>query len=69
MPASAPYGGQFEVDNPATTTIATIVATGDSSVTVECVAGATGTVSVVDSASANNGTMTLISGQGQLTCP
>jgi hypothetical protein len=64
-----PYSGQFTVDNPAQTTIATIVATGTSSVTVQCAAGASGTVGVVISAFANNGTSTTVSASGQLTCP
>jgi hypothetical protein len=72
VPSTVPYNGQFGVANPVKPvpiTIATIVATGPSSATVECAAGATGTVSVFDSALANNGTSTTVSGQGQLTCP
>jgi hypothetical protein len=66
---TAPYAGQFVVDNPATGTTANVVATGNSTVTVECAANATGTVFVVASALTNNGTTTLVSSSGQLTCP
>lgn len=68
---AAPYSGQFAVENPTSppSTIATIVATGTGTVTVQCAPGASGTVFVSASALANNGTTTLISGSGQLTCP
>jgi hypothetical protein len=66
---TAPYSGQFVVDNPATGTIATLVSSGAGTVTVECAAGASGSVAVVASAAANNGTTTVVSGSGQLTCP
>ena len=68
---AAPYAGQFAVDNPTNppATIATIVATGTGTVTVQCAAGASGTVFINASALANNGTTTLISGSGQFTCP
>jgi hypothetical protein len=68
---AAPYTGQFNVANPTNppATIASVVATGNSSVTVQCTSGATGTVSVVASAFANNGTNTVITGSAQLTCP
>jgi hypothetical protein len=66
---TAPYAGQFAVDNPTTGTIANVVTSGNSTVTVQCAAGAAGTVPVVASALANNGTTTVTSGSGQLTCP
>jgi hypothetical protein len=68
---TAPYTGQFVVDNPTNppTTIANIVATGTGTITVQCASGATGTVFVSASALANNGTSTLVSASGQLTCP
>jgi hypothetical protein len=65
----APYAGQFVVDNPASGAIANVISTGTGTVTVQCVAGASGTVEVAASALANNGTSTLISGDAQLTCP
>ncbi len=67
--SAAPYSGQFEVANPLNTTIATIIATGNGTATVQCAAGVSGTVSVAASAYANNGTTTLVSGNAQLTCP
>lgn len=68
---AAPYAGQFLVANPTNPpeTIATVVSTGNSTVTVQCASGATGTVSVVASAFANNGTNTVITGSAQLICP
>ena len=66
---AAPYSGQFVVNNPTKTTIATVVSTGTGTITVQCVSGVSGSVLVTASASANNGTSTLISGSGQLTCP
>jgi hypothetical protein len=68
---AAPYAGQFNVANPTNPpeSIATVVSTGDSSVTVQCAPGATGTVQVVASAFANNGTNTVVTGSAQLTCP
>jgi hypothetical protein len=66
---AAPYSGQFVVDNPTGTTIATAVSSGTGTVTVQCTAGATGNVFVTASALANNGTTTVVSGSGQLTCP
>ena len=65
----APYAGQFVVNNPTDTTIATVVSSITSSVTVQCVAGASGSVYVTASASANNGSNLMVSGSGQLTCP
>lgn len=65
----APYAGQFVVDNPSNSTIATVVANGNGTVTVQCAAGATGNVFVVASAVANNGTNIVVTGSGQLTCP
>lgn len=65
-----PYAGQFFVDNPAGSTIATVIATGNNgTITVQCAAGATGTVPIVASALANNGSTTVVSGSSQLTCP
>jgi hypothetical protein len=66
---AAPYGGTFTVDSPSGTTIANIVSTGTGTITVQCVSGASGTVFVSASALANNGTATLVSASGQLTCP
>jgi hypothetical protein len=66
---AAPYGGQFVVDNPTGSTIATIIATGTGTVTVQCVSGATGSVFVSASAAANNDTPTVVSADAQLTCP
>ncbi len=63
---SAPYNGQFIVANP---TVANVVSTGTGTITVQCVAGISATVDVIASASANNGTPTTVSSQGQLTCP
>jgi len=65
----APYAGQFVVNNPTGTTIATEVSSGTGTVTVQCAAGASGTVAVTASASANNGSTLVVSGSGQLTCP
>jgi hypothetical protein len=67
--SGSPYFGQFVVNNPATGAIANIVSTGNSTVTVQCVAGATGTVEINMSAYANNDTTTVIGGNAQLTCP
>ncbi len=68
---TAPYAGQFIVANPTNPpeTIATIVATGNSTITVQCASGASGTVPVVATASANNLAGTVVSGSAQLTCP
>jgi hypothetical protein len=68
---AAPFAGQFIVANPTNPpeTIATVVSTGNSTATVQCASGATGTVSVVASAFANNGTNTVITGSAQLNCP
>ena len=66
---TAPYAGQFVVDNPVGTTIATVVATGAGTVAVQCASGASGSVYVTASAFANNGTQMVVSGSGQLTCP
>ena len=63
---TAPYAGSFTVSDGS---IASIVSTGAGTVTVQCVSGATGAVSVVASAAANNGTKTVITASGQLTCP
>jgi hypothetical protein len=68
---TAPYAGQFIVANPTNppATLATVVTTGNSTVTVQCAPGASGIVPVVASASANNGTDTVITGSAELTCP
>ena len=73
---TAPYTGQFVVDNPTNPpeTIAKIIATGAGTITVQCASGASGTVIVNASAYANNGTAntvtpTIVSGNAQLTCP
>jgi hypothetical protein len=66
---NSPYSGQFFINNPSGSTIATAVSTGTGTVTVQCASGATGTVDVVASASANDGFSTIISGSGVLTCP
>lgn len=67
----APYAGEFIVANPTNppAEIASVVSTGNSTVTVACESGASGTVAVVASASANNGTDTVITGSAELTCP
>lgn len=68
---TAPYAGQFIVANPTNppSTIATVVSTGNSTVTVQCAAGASGTVPVVASAASNNLSGTVVTGSAQLTCP
>ena len=63
---AAPYAGQFVIDN---TSVATIVATGTGTITVQCVSGTSGTVFATAGALANNGTSTMVSGSGRLTCP
>jgi ABC-type glycerol-3-phosphate transport system substrate-binding protein len=65
----APYAGQFVVDNPNGTTIATVVSSGAGTVTVQCASGGSGSVAVTATASANNGSTLVVSGSGQLTCP
>jgi hypothetical protein len=67
--SASPYFGQFVVNNPVTGAIANIVTTGNSTATVQCVAGATGTVEINMSADANNETTTVIGGYALLTCP
>ncbi len=64
----APYSGQFVVNNPTNSTIATVVSSGKGTVTVQC-ASASGSVNVTATASANNGSTLVVSGSGQLTCP
>jgi len=66
---AAPYTGSFTVQNSGSQTIATVVSTGAGTVTVQCVAGLTGSVEVVASASANNTSGTVVTGLAQLTCP
>jgi hypothetical protein len=66
---AAPYTGYFVVDPPNNQTIANVVSTGNGTITVQCVSGASGTVEVVAAASANNGTSTTVSANAQLTCP
>ena len=65
----APYAGQFVVDNPTGTTVATVISSATSTVTVQCASGASGSVYVTATASANNGSTLVVSGSGQLTCP
>jgi hypothetical protein len=65
----APYAGQFVVDNPLNSTVATVVSSSTGTVTVQCATGASGTVSIVATASANNGSTTVVSGSAELTCP
>jgi len=71
LPSTAPYSGQFFVANPTNPpmAIATIIATGNSTATVQCSPGVSGIVQVVASGSANNSTSTVITGSAQLTCP
>lgn len=65
-----PYTGGFTVAlNSSNQVIATIVATGTGTATVQCAAGMSGTVEVGATASANNGTSTTVSGAAQITCP
>jgi hypothetical protein len=66
---AAPYSGEFALDSPSGATIANVISSGTGTVTVQCVTGDAGTVFVTASALANNGTPTLVSGSGQLTCP
>ena len=66
-----PYGGGFSISDPS---IAKIVSTSDPIVTVQCVAGASGTVTVTASAASNAtggpaGFPSTVSGTAQLTCP
>jgi len=65
----SPYAGSFIVDNPGGQTIANIVSTGTGTITVQCASGVTGTVNLIASASANNGTQIVVTGQGTLSCP
>ena len=65
----SPYSGSFSVANPSNQTVANIVATGPGTVTVQCVSNVTGSVEVIASAAANNGTQTVVTAQGTLTCP
>jgi hypothetical protein len=66
---AAPYAGQFVVDNPNGMTVATVISSGTSTVTVQCASGASGSVFVTATASANNGSTLVVSGSSQLTCP
>ncbi len=66
---TSPYAGQFAVANPGNQTIANIVSSGIGTVTVQCAGGISGSVAVVATAAANNGTNTTVSAQGQLSCP
>jgi hypothetical protein len=66
---TAPYSGQFVVDNPVMGAVANVIATGTGTVTVQCVAGESGTVAVTANASANNGSSQVVSGSAELTCP
>ena len=65
----SPYTGSFFVANPNGQTIANVVTTGNGTVTVQCVSGVNASVEVVASAAANNGTGTVVTGQGTLICP
>lgn len=65
----SPYAGSFSVDNPSNQNVATVVATGNGTVTVQCVAGVTASVQVIASASANNSQGTVVTGSGTLVCP
>ena len=66
----APYTGGFAVaPNSSNQAIATIVATGSGTATVQCLASMSGTVEVGATASANNGTSITVSGIAQITCP
>ena len=71
IPSTAPYSGEIFVANPTNppATIATVVSTGNSTATVECQQGGSGTVQIVASANANNGTAIVITGSATLTCP
>jgi hypothetical protein len=67
---AAPYTGGFAVaTNSSNQVIATIVATGSGTATVQCVAGMSGMVEVGATASTNNGTSTTVSGAAQIACP
>ncbi len=68
---AAPYTGQFIVANPTAppATVATVVASGNSTITVQCATGASVTVPIVASGLANNGTDSVITGSAELTCP
>ncbi|HKV79352.1 MAG TPA: hypothetical protein VJP02_14485 [Candidatus Sulfotelmatobacter sp.] len=65
----SPYSGSFSVANPSNQTIANVVTTGTGTLTVQCVSNIPGSVEVIASASANNGTQTVVTAQGTLTCP
>jgi hypothetical protein len=69
MTFTAPYTGSFTVDNPSDQTIANVVSSGTGTLTVVCANGASGTVAVVASATANNNTGLSLTGSSQLTCP
>jgi hypothetical protein len=66
---TAPYTGSFAVDNPDNEMIASVVSSGSGTVTVECASGVSGTVEIIASAAANNGTAIVITGGAQLNCP
>ncbi len=70
VPSTPPYSGTFFVDTTATNqVIATIVASGSGTATVQCISGMSGTVNVGNIASANNGTSTTVTGLAPITCP
>jgi hypothetical protein len=71
IPAAAPYSGEILVSNPTNpaATIATVISTGNGTAVIQCSPGASGTVPIVASASANNGTAVEITGSANLTCP
>ena len=66
---TAPYTGSFEVENPGSQTIATIIATGTGTITVQCAPRAAGNVNITASAASNNQSGTVVTGNAQLTCP
>ena len=65
---TAPYTGQFLVDNVSNVVVANVVSTGTGTVTVQCVSGITGTVNVVASAASNNVNGVILTGSSQLMC-
>jgi len=66
---TAPYSGGFDVGTVNNQVVATIVATGSGTATVQCVSGMSGSVAVGAIALANNGTSATVAGFAQLTCP
>jgi hypothetical protein len=66
VPLTPPYDGTFELSG---SNVATTVATGTGTLTVQCVPGASGTVLVTATGNANNGLSVIVSANGVLTCP